>query len=398
MHLDDGRSFLARTSRQYDLVVYALVDSLALHSGYSSIRLESFLFTQEAFNDVQRVLKPGGVFAMYNYYRQGWVVGRLARMSEQVLGTAPLVCSLPHQERITPADNQKNHITFLLAGRGAEATQSIRGWFEEHGSFWLNQRPARNLELNAFGPDPPAVDGGGPHDWRRIAPAQVDTAGIDLLPSDDWPFLYLRERQIPSLNLRGAAIIAGLSLIVLIALAPVRTIRPNPQMFFLGAGFMLLETKSVVHMALLFGSTWIVNSVVFFAILVMILLANLFVLAARPQRLWPFYALLGAALLVHILVPMNTFLSLGGATRTLASCAVVFVPIFFAGVIFATAFRDSTRPDIDFGSNIAGVILGGLSEYASMVLGFNYLLVVAIAYYGLSMLLRGRGAAALPSP
>ena len=52
-------------------------------------------------------------------------------------------------------------------------------------------------------------------------------------------------------------------------------------MFFLGAGFMLLETKSVVHMALLFGSTWMVNSIVFFAILVMILCSNLFVLAVR---------------------------------------------------------------------------------------------------------------------
>ena len=48
-------------------------------------------------------------------------------------------------------------------------------------------------------------------------------------------------------------------------------------MFFLGAGFMLVETKAVVHMALLFGGTWIVNSVVIFAVLVMILVANLFV-------------------------------------------------------------------------------------------------------------------------
>ena len=61
-------------------------------------------------------------------------------------------------------------------------------------------------------------------------------------------------------------------------------------MFFLGAGFMLLETKGVVHMALLFGSTWVVNSIVFFAILVMILLSNLYVLAVRPRRLGPYYA------------------------------------------------------------------------------------------------------------
>ncbi len=84
-------------------------------------------------------------------------------------------------------------------------------------------------------------------------------------------------------------------------------------MFFLGAGFMLLETKGVVHMALLFGSTWIVNSIVFFAILVMVLLSNLFVLAPGPGRLWPYYALLIASLLVNALVPMDVFpLAAGG--------------------------------------------------------------------------------------
>src|SRR5262249_12407222 len=158
-------------------------------------------------------------------------------------------------------------------------------------------------------------------------------------------------------------------------------------MFFLGAGFMLLETKGVVHMALLFGSTWVVNSVVFFAILVMVLLSNLYVLAFKPRALWPFYVLLAAALLVNAYVPMATFLNLPGTVRVVASCAVVFVPIFFAGVIFAAAFRDSTQPDVDFGSNIGGVILGGLSENLSLMLGFNHLLLVAIAFYALSAVL-----------
>ena len=53
-------------------------------------------------------------------------------------------------------------------------------------------------------------------------------------------------------------------------------------MFFLGAAFMLLETKAVVQLALLFGSTWLVNSLVFFTALILILLANLYVLKAAP--------------------------------------------------------------------------------------------------------------------
>jgi hypothetical protein len=50
IHLDDGRSFVRKAGNQYDLIEYALVDSLVLHSGYGSLRLESFLFTEQAFS------------------------------------------------------------------------------------------------------------------------------------------------------------------------------------------------------------------------------------------------------------------------------------------------------------------------------------------------------------
>jgi len=151
---------------------------------------------------------------------------------------------------------------------------------------------------------------------------------------------------------------------------------------------MLLETKGLVHMALLFGSTWVVNSFIFAAILVMILLSNLFVLLVKPRNLLPYYTLLLTALLINTFVPMSHFLSLSANIRPVVSCATVFIPIFFAGIIFATEFRDSRKPDIDMGSNIGGVILGGLSENLSLVFGFNYILGVAIVYYVLSAVLK----------
>jgi len=383
VHLDDGRSFLRKTKTKYDLVVYALVDSLVLHSGYSSLRLESFLFTEEAFRDIKAVLKPDGVFAMYNLYRQGWVVGRLDLMAQNVFGTKPLTITLPHEDRIMPSDSQAGHITFLLVGNTESKTvEKIEAMFAEE----------------ARATDPQAR----PWKERGISPTEVVTTGIDCVPHDDWPFLYLRDRAIPNLNVRGMVIIGVLSLVILAVFAPVRTVKLNWQMFFLGAGFMLLETKGVVHMALLFGSTWVVNSIVFAAILVMILLSNLFVLRVRPKTLWGYYALLGVALLANSLVPMSYFLNLPGIAKIVASCALVFVPIFFAGVIFATAFRDSTNPGVDFGSNVAGIILGGLSEYFSLVLGFNHLLLVAIGFYFLSMILKPRiclpGAPVAPAP
>ncbi len=110
-------------------------------------------------------------------------------------------------------------------------------------------------------------------------------------------------------------------------------------------------------------------------------------LALKPRALWPYYLLLTAALLVNAICPMSYFLNLPGAAKVVASCAVVFVPIFFAGVIFATTFAESRNPDVDFGSNIAGVILGGLTENFSLMLGFDHLLLIAVAFYFLSAVL-----------
>ena len=394
IHLDDGRSFVRKTDRQYDLICYAIVDSLALHSSYSSVRLESFLFSEEAFRDVKAKLKPGGVFAMYNFYRQGWVVGRLVRLVEKVFGTRPLVVSMPYQEVISPGNNQRDYITCLLVGNEKSTiVDAIRSRFDAEGPLWITSSGWYHDSAIGAGAGSGTSGGVALEGVARIGPARVEQPEGDEVPTDDWPFLYLREPAVPALSLRGIAIVAVLSLVMLLAFVPIRRARPNGQMFFLGAGFMLLETKGVVHMALLFGATWMVNSIVFFAILTMILLSNLYVLAVRPRRTWPYYALLLLSLAINAAVPMGVFLALPGAGKIVASCSLVYLPVFFAGVIFATMFRSSRQPDVDFGSNIGGIILGGLSEYFSLVLGFNHLLWIAIGYYVLSAMLSPKAAA-----
>ena len=60
--------------------------------------------------------------------------------------------------------------------------------------------------------------------------------------------------------------------------------------------------------------------------------------------------------------------------------------MFFAGVVFAVTFRDCARPDVALGSNVAGVILGGLAENLSLVVGFDHLLLVALGFYAIAAL------------
>jgi SAM-dependent methyltransferase len=380
-HLDDGRHFLRTTDRKYDLVVYALVDSLILHSGYANIRLESYLFTEQALADIKRVLKPDGLFVAYNYFRQGWVVERLAAMSESVFGCKPIVLTLPYQKTL-PASSQAGLVA-VVAG----CNQQIAHAFATDQNFWLNVVPARNRDVNGFAVRPENLPVDEQQSWHRIAPTTLvhDLRSVRFA-TDDWPFLYVKDKLIPILNIREMALLAILGFAMVYYFLPKGTGRLQfyGRMFFLGAAFMLLETKAVVQLALLFGSTWIVNSLVFATALILILLANFFVLKTQPTRLaWHYVGLL-ILLAVAILTPLNVFLSGGLLWRYVVPAALALGPMFFAGVIFASSFRDAPDPDVAFGWNIAGSVVGGLSESFSMLLGFRYLLLLAVAFYLLS--------------
>ena len=389
IHLDDGRNFLRATERKYDLIVYALVDSLVLHSGYSNIRLESYLFTKQAFADVQRHLKPGGTFVIYNYFRQGWLAARLKQGLEETFGAGnPLVLTLPYRQVIEPETATFGDFTVFFAGD----TGALRAAFAKSPDYFLRKDQAPSPDSpNGFGNTEAAAT---PASWERFGLTNIaPVPGGILGATDDWPFLYLRGPMIPTLSLRGAAIMAALGLLLIAIFLPRRKQNGsnakssrslNIQMFFLGAGFMLVETKAVVTMALLFGSTWVVNSIVFFAVLVMILLANLLTLKLRASRLGLYYGGLFITLLLNAFVSLDFFLGMNRTLQVLGACLLVFAPILFAGLIFAALFKRTAEPDRSFGFNIAGAMIGGLAEYSSMLLGFQYLVLVAILFYALS--------------
>ena len=339
-HLDDGRHFLRTTDHKYDLVVYALVDSLILHSGYANIRLESYLFTEQALADIKQVLKPGGIFVTYNYFRQGWVVERVAAMAETVFGCKPTVLSLPYRETL-PSSSPAG-FTMIVAG----CNQQIADAFAAHKDFWLNKLPAKNKDVDGFSVQPETMPAAERTDWQRIAPTTIlHETGSPRFATDDWPFLYLRDKLIPELSIRSMIVLGVLGVLMVYVFLPKGGSRRGIdwRMFFLGAAFMLLETKAVVQLALLFGSTWIVNSLVFFTALVLILLANLYVLKARPAQLFWYYAGLLALLALAIAIPLDVFLSGGILWRYAVPCALALGPMFFAGVIFARSFREFGR-------------------------------------------------------
>jgi hypothetical protein len=153
--------------------------------------------------------------------------------------------------------------------------------------------------------------------------------------------------------------------------------------FFLGAGFLLLETQMISRLALYFGSTWQVSCIVLSAILVVLVLANLFVQRVRAFRLGWLYAILIVALIAVYIIPWEAIPFGAHATGALLASAYC-IPIFFAGLIFAETFRKCQNKSAAFGSNIIGAVAGGLAQNLSFVIGLKALLLLAAVFYGLA--------------
>ncbi|HEY3884577.1 MAG TPA: hypothetical protein VGL62_05175, partial [Vicinamibacterales bacterium] len=88
---DDARHYLRTTKKKYDLVVFALIDSLTVQSSFSGVRLESYMFTRESFDEVRDHLTPTGLLVIYNYFRERWLVDRLANTAAAAFGSEPYV-------------------------------------------------------------------------------------------------------------------------------------------------------------------------------------------------------------------------------------------------------------------------------------------------------------------
>ncbi|MDQ6934321.1 MAG: methyltransferase domain-containing protein [Actinomycetota bacterium] len=341
-HVNDGRAFLESTSKKFDLIVFALPDSLTLVSGASSLRLESYLFTKQSVQVVRSHLAPHGAFSMYNFYRQQWLVDRLAGTLEDVFGHAPCVF-------------QNSSVLAVMTAGLTTADQSCT--------------PA----------------------WRR--PPNTPPPA-----TDDKPFLYLEHSTIPSLY-RTALLLIILASVLAIGLVlfanaaaggrgaarrlagQARDMWCYRDLFLLGAAFLLIETKSVTGFALLFGTTWVVNSLVFGGVLLAVLAAVEVTHRVKTPPLIFMYGLLLGGLALNWVIPASWLLSLGVLPRGAAAITISFLPIFAANIIFAKRFSTTANAPLAFGTNLLGAIVGGCLEYLSLVFGYRALLVLAAVLY-----------------
>ena len=215
-------------------------------------------------------------------------------------------------------------------------------------------------------------------------PTFSPSAAPPSVATDDWPYVYHRGHSIPRAYLTISLILFTMTLFMTrgeFALAKFSTW----NFFFLGAGFLLLETQMVSRLALYFGSTWLVNCVALSAILIVLVVANFWVEWQNPKRLVTYYAAL-IVCLIGIYMIAWTELPFGSkVVGTLLAAAYCF-PVFFAGIIFTESFRRCEDKSGSFGSNIVGAVAGGLAQNVSFVFGLKALLLLAAVFYLLAAL------------
>jgi len=338
----DARVFLKNTTKRYDLIVYATLDSHTILAGQTNMRLDNYLYTVEALRDVKRLLKEDGIFLLQFLAKRDYIATRLYRLVETVFGQAPRTIYLPEFRHF-------NHALLI----------------------------ARNGSLE--------------EDIETSSPL---VRGTYKLPTDDWPFLYLRKPFIPR------HYIHFLLMILVIALAGIGTTlgknlfqNIRPVMFFLGMAFLLLETKSITEFSLLFGSTWVVNVFVILGILIVILLANLLLLRfPRFPRRVLFVGLIGTMILCYM-IPTRQLLGENPLARDLVTMVFTGLPILFAAGLFASCFKDEGDSAMALGWNLLGAVVGGLLEYSGMLVGIKALYIIAMCLYwaaGIGMLSQGK--------
>lgn len=342
-HVNDGRAFLEQTDAAYDLIIFALPDSLTLVAGQSSIRLESYLFTREAINTAREHLAAGGAFSMYNFYRERWLVDRYAGTLQDVFNATPCI--------------------------------------DDVGS---GQLAALTVTLD-------------PSDLACTTPWAA-AGEVPAPATDDHPFPYLRQAGLPPFYLLtiGLILVASVGL-VRGAAGSLRSMGRYLDLAAMGAAFLLLETKSVVQFALLFGTTWFVNALVFGGVLLSVLAAIEVTRRRRILRPSRLYVALLAGLAIAWLLPAPALLHLDFWPRLLVAATVAFLPIFLANLVFAGRFRDVGDSTGAFGANLLGAMLGGLVEYVALVTGYQALLLVVAGLYGIAWLLGTRSGTAVNS-
>ena len=336
---NDARSYVQNGHEKFDLIVYSLLDSHTNISHYSAVRIDNYVYTLQALQAAKRLLNEDGLLILKFQVNTPWIAGRLSGLLEAVFGRTPL-------DFYAEASSHSTGGRFFVAGSVPRLERSLAdpdlaSYVRSHGNI-----PMQKARLT----------------------------------TDDWPYFYQHEPGLPFI-----IIIVSVVLIILTRLLIRQTGGGGRSIhwhfFFLGAGFLLLESQIISRMALLFGTTWLVNSIVIAGLLLLIVAANL--LVERYPSIPAGLAYIGIflSILVSYALPLQSLFFQAFWLKALAATFLLCLPAAFASIVFIKSFATAHFSGEALGSNLYGALVGGMLEAASMWTGIRSLLIVAALLY-----------------
>jgi hypothetical protein len=305
------------------------------------------MYTVEAFKDIKNHMDEDAIFLVHLGSSREWMGERLYWSLTEAFSVEPRLFS--------NLNNPFYSIAFVYG-------------------------PEEILKQNRF-PEVDEILLPSPEPFREVKNSTV-------LSTDDWPHLYLSKPQIPTIYIYVLAAIVLLTVGAFMSVGSTSGMMSYLNLFFLGAGFMLLETRSITSIALFFGSTWIVNAIVIGSILVLISIGNALILFNLGIPRWLCYTGLFITLAIGYFITPHFLLDFSYLTRVLLAAIWFGMPIFFASLIFSYSFRYVRDTATAFGANLLGIVIGGVFEYSSMIFGLNSLYLLAILLYACAMFFR----------
>ena len=342
--VNDARSYVQNSRDKFDLIVFSLLDSHTTSSNFSNIRIDNYVYTVEALHAANKLLQPGGLLILKFWTETPWIAGRLQSLLSTVFGQAPL--QIQSDAGYTTAGR------FFLAGSQERLAEQLK-----------------DPELNAYVRS---------HQNFAVVPASPTT--------DNWPYFYQHEPGLPLNVILISCLVVGASWWFVRRTGNGR-LALNGHFFSLGAGFLLLEVQIVSKVALLFGTTWLVNSIVVGTLLLLIMAANTTVRRRPTFPLWIAYTGIFASGLLAFFIPLERFFFTSVLLKALAALAVLCLPAYFAGIVFARSYATARFSSEALGSNIIGALLGGILESLSFWTGLRALLLISVGFYVISAIL-----------
>ncbi|MBK8575832.1 MAG: hypothetical protein IPN90_09200 [Elusimicrobia bacterium] len=344
IHINDARHFLRFNQEKYDVVILGWLDSHRLFSTLSSVRQDNFMYTADSFQQVTSHLTDDGVLFLSFYVARGWVAQKIFGMLNSAFGHAPHIYNYPG------------------------------GGYGEMGHiFSIGKRPSFL---------PPPIEG-----FNNLAPL-YETLLPSPIPTDDWPYLYYREKSLSKEYASVLGFLLILSILATVSVIP-RPIRSQPihfAFFFLGAGFMLLETKNITKLALIYGSTWQTTSIVVIAVLSIILASIVLIKYGwEPSPRWTWILLFGSLFLSSL---WNEQWVQGGPSWAGGVLTTLILSLTFglSNIIFIRLFATVKNPSLALGLNLLGAVVGGVAEYGTLLVGMRAMYLVVIFFYGAAWL------------